>query len=159
MKTLIITNKERFPEQDKRSSQFLKSLKNMGIEGEIYNIHRDKPLHIQFLEIQKRNAPLIVSFDFAGFEFRTEQEEISLNLLYGRIAYILLNHWKIYENPLKERMNFSMFIYCQGEEEAKRVRQEFPDVPNVGFYEGKGEEIQWNPLIEKILLDTELEMV
>ena len=61
MKTLIITNKERFPEQDKRSSQFLKSLKNMGIEGEIYNIHRDKPLHIQFLEIQKRNAPLIVA--------------------------------------------------------------------------------------------------
>ena len=56
-------------------------------------------------------------------------------------------------------MNFSMFIYCQGEGEAKRVRQEFPDVPNVGFYEGKGEEIQWNPLIEKILLDTELEMV
>lgn len=159
MKTLIITNRERFPEHDKRSFQLLKSLKDIGIEGEIYNIRKDKPLYIQFFEIQKINAPLIISFDFAGFEFRTEQEEISLNLLYGRIAYILLNHWKIYENSWKERMNFSMFIYCQGEEEAKRVGQEYPNVPNLGYYEGKGEEIQWKLLIEKILLDTELEMV
>ncbi len=159
MKTLIITNRERFPEQEKRSSQLLKSLNKVGIEGEIYNICKDKPLHIQLFEIQKIKVPLIVSFDFAGFEFRTEQEEISLNLLYGRIAYILLNHWKIYENSLKERMNFSMFVYCQGEEEAKKVGQEFPNVPNVGFYEGKREKIQWNTLIEKILLDTELEMI
>jgi len=69
------------------------------------------PLHEKYYVIRNYQKDLLITFDCAGFEFRTENDTLSYNNMGFRMAHILFHGMHEYREELRQQMNFSMFVF------------------------------------------------
>lgn len=132
---LIVINSKKY----KYHKDFVKVMSTLTETVSVVDMSSDKLLHELFYEIDGSSSKMIMTLDFAGFELRTEMDNISLNSISKRIVNVLFHKKNHYTDELKYRQNLSMFTYfCRKDMEDDNslllLKEKYPLVPNINFF-------------------------
>lgn len=93
-----------------------------------------KKAHEYYKDIVNVGADLIITLDMAGYQFTTELETPSLNTISCRIVNIVFASLENLEHYFKLPLNFSMFFYCDDQENIYKFNEKYPNVPNLIYH-------------------------
>lgn len=130
MRTTIITNCRKYPYHKEILSLFLNEASKYGISRAFDMADKSISLLEIYHQIEDSNCDLLISFDCAGFEFRTEINSLAYNTLSCRMAHILFQKMQEYGNCLKQQMNFSMFLFSMFDSDVSAIQEKYPNIPN-----------------------------
>lgn len=129
MKIVMVIDTGRRPEHRKISDIYINAL---SVENDIYlvDMSSGKPWHVLFAEIVSYKCDLVVAFDCAGFELKTELNMLSYNTLTCRVAHIFTD-MKQKASDLSEQFNLSHFVYLPQGTGFEEFAGEHKNMPNV----------------------------
>lgn len=134
VKTVFVVNLQKYPCHKKLLELFAIQAGRYG-DFEIFDIASGEPLHEIYYKIAAGGYSLLISFDCAGFELRTESDTLAYNQLGCRMAHILFHERDEYGENLSQQMNFSMFVFSSVREDVVFLQKNFPNIPNIEWLE------------------------
>lgn len=134
IQTMIVIDSKKKTYHNRMAAELAEVADRYG-SAQIYDMAKELPLHEKYYALKKSGVDFLVSFDCAGFELRTENDTLSYNNLDCRMAHILFRDMEEYREELKQQMNFSMFLFSMKQENVERIREHFPNIPNVEWME------------------------
>lgn len=134
MKTVFVVNQRKYPYHEKFLDLFVKNAEKYG-DVQIFDMSSTQLLHEIYYKIAASECDLLISFDCAGFELRTENDTLSYNKLGCRMAHILFRNMRDYGENLKQQMNFSMFVFSVIQEDVSKIQKNFSNIPNIEWLE------------------------
>ena len=134
MKLLFVINSEKYPYHTKMLSLFVEAAKKYGTY-QIINMADNLLPSVKYEQMVKSGCDLLISFDCAGFEFRTETNTLSYNNFGCRMAHILFRGMHEYREELRQQMNFSMFVFSVRSEDVSAISERYPNIPNIELME------------------------
>lgn len=169
MKMLFVINSEKYPYHIDMLSLFTEIAGEYGI-FQVLDMADNISFSQKYDRIVQCRCDLLISFDCAGFEFRTETNTLSYNNLGCRMAHILFRGMHEYREELRQQMNFSMFVFSEREEDVSAISERCFNIPNIELMErleysqckeentGKNRQIiaEW---FKHIIKETELENI
>lgn len=134
MKTVFVVNSVKYQYHKKLLELFAIIAGRYG-DFEIFDMASDGPLYEIYYKIAASECDLLISFDCAGFELRTESDTLAYNQLGFRMAHILFHEMGEYGENLKQQINFSMFVFSCVREDVLFLQRNFPNIPNIEWLE------------------------
>lgn len=138
MKILIVIDTRKRPEHKKTENIYRDIL---GTENEIciVDMASGKPDYVIFNEIAASDSDLVITFDLAGFNLKTELNTISYNTLTCRVAHIL-SDMNQPGDRLDEQLNLSHFMYLPDGTDLSEFAAGHKNIPNVSVAPALGED-------------------
>lgn len=129
MKILLVIDTERIPAHSKISNVY-KGVLDRENEVAVIDMAAGKVAHAVFSDIVSYKSDLVITFDFAGFELKTELNMISYNTLTCRVAHILTSMKQDKDN-MAQQLNLSHFVAVPKETDVEIFSLEHRNFPNV----------------------------
>jgi len=130
MKILFIINSSRHKKHNKLMNDVKTALESKH-EYLLVDMAANKELHLLYRDIIASHANLVITFDMAGFELRTEGNETSLNLLTQRVVHLLFDKPYKYQAELSEWLNLSHFLFVPADTDIDEFVANHSNIPNV----------------------------
>lgn len=135
MKIAIVVNNQKYPYHQNIICLLRKCSLGKENTTEVIDMSEKIPLHEKYYKIIESGCNFLISLDCAGFELRTELETLSYNNLGCRVAHLILQNINEFTEELGQQMNFSMFLFGNGKEQAEAIKERHADIVNVGYFE------------------------
>lgn len=134
MKIMFVINSKRYSYHKDILRNFTETAEGYGI-FQTLDMGDNLSLSAKYDRIVKSECDLLISFDCAGFEFRTETNTLSYNNFGCRMAHILFRSMDEYREELRQQMNFSMFVFSERVDDVSAISERYPNIPNIELME------------------------
>lgn len=131
MKIAIIINSIRYKNHTEKAEIFKRVLGNKVNELLLIDMNSRLKDYEIFYQLRDYKPDLVITFDLAGFELRTELNDISLNILPCRMAHILFDKSYKYPELKSVLLNISHFVVVLNGEDINLFRQSCRGIRNV----------------------------
>lgn len=130
MTIIILTNQKQYPYHSFLSKMLMQFFKEKDSLVSIMDIPSDTYEYFSLQQIQNQSPDILITFDLAGFPFRTQTKETALNMLSSKNLNLLWGDKKEYTPFLSGKLSLSMIFYDLSGENFHLSRH----YPNLQYY-------------------------
>lgn len=111
MTIIVLTNQNQYPYHSFLSKMLIHFFQKKNHLLSIMDVTSESYDHLCLQKIQAQSPDILITFDLAGFPFRTQTKEASLNMLSSKNLNLLWGNKKEYAPFLSGKLSLSMIFY------------------------------------------------
>ncbi len=108
---VILTNRQQYPYHPEMAAMAQSALQQLAHSVTVLDINSEKYGHVCLARLKETNPDILITFDLAGFCFRTQSGENALNMLCTKNLNILWGNKPEYAPLLSKKISLSMLFY------------------------------------------------
>lgn len=134
-KVMIVTDTQRTPELAKLGNCLRDSFQKRQWITEMLDFKPGINDYIYFRSIMDYKPDFLVTLNLAGFTMKTDGQETSLNRIPCRMAHLMFDSYRDFQDVLNHTINFSMYFFTNEQKTALALERDFPHIEHICYLE------------------------